>query len=99
MSHEACETLFGICSGHGECINNTCHCDDGWSGYGDLLDRTPYDCNVNKTMVITFYSIQVVLDLFGVCLSLFRLKGVALWQIGRAVQQECRDRSRMPSSA
>src|SRR5262249_62356572 len=24
---------------------------------------------------------------------------VSIWQIGRAVQQECRDRSRMPSSA
>src|SRR5204862_173850 len=24
---------------------------------------------------------------------------VSMWQIGRAVQQECRDRSRMPSSA
>eukprot|EP00456_Euglypha_rotunda_P004720 TRINITY_DN107973_c0_g1_i2.p1 TRINITY_DN107973_c0_g1~~TRINITY_DN107973_c0_g1_i2.p1 ORF type:complete len:103 (-),score=15.38 TRINITY_DN107973_c0_g1_i2:19-327(-) len=44
--------------------------------------------------------VPVVLgDVLGVQDAVLRLQRVALGEIGRAVQQECRDRSRMPSSA
>jgi hypothetical protein len=32
---------------HGKCINNTCICDNGYNGLGELQDRRGYDCNTN----------------------------------------------------
>src|SRR5438094_897740 len=39
-----------------------------------------------------------ILIAVGVCLSMVQLMAVFISKIGRAVQQECRDRPRMPSS-
>jgi hypothetical protein len=39
-----------IC-GNGKCINNTCICNHGWSGLGELQDRRGYDCHTNVSKI------------------------------------------------
>src|SRR5205085_7917605 len=50
-------------------------------------------CAAKTSATVTFPSLNLI-SLFAFCFNIW-LNG----EIGRAVQQECRDRSRMPSSA
>eukprot|EP00456_Euglypha_rotunda_P059093 TRINITY_DN49270_c0_g1_i3.p1 TRINITY_DN49270_c0_g1~~TRINITY_DN49270_c0_g1_i3.p1 ORF type:complete len:188 (+),score=1.60 TRINITY_DN49270_c0_g1_i3:21-584(+) len=75
---EGCETFFGTCSGHGQCINNSCICDDGWSGHGDLLDLSGHDCNISSTMKLIVYTFLCIANFYGVCLAIHRLRRVSL---------------------
>lgn len=36
------------CSGHGTCTpNNTCVCDDGWTGLSDIINTEGVDCQIS----------------------------------------------------
>ena len=61
------------CSGRGIVILNECHCDPGWSGIGDMINRDNIDCNINITVVRVLHSIWLFLVLIGASLAIIKL--------------------------
>lgn len=48
----------GTCSGHGECINNTCVCEDGFTGLSDWLNTENLDCQINIKIYKAFWGLN-----------------------------------------
>lgn len=44
-------SILGACSGHGQCINNTCVCNSGWTGKSDFINADGIDCQINTKVV------------------------------------------------
>jgi len=40
-----------LCNGHGQCVNNVCICDSGWSGVSDIIGAPEQDCMMNNLAV------------------------------------------------
>jgi hypothetical protein len=54
------------CSGKGYCSSEgICICNDGWSGRGEMIDRTGIDCNVNQTGINVIHAMGIVVALLA----------------------------------
>lgn len=55
------------CSSHGQCMIDSCICNDGWSSYGDF---SPFgnDCSINILSVTILSSISIALGFLIACL-------------------------------
>ena len=62
---------YPICSGNGQCVNDFCVCNSGWTSYADWEINNGYDCDINILSIrllgglITFFgsiSIYYILE-------------------------------------
>ena len=67
MTLKTSSYMYEMCTGNGECVDDACLCDEGWTGNGDFLNAKGEDCQVHLG-VITFLHI---LCLVIVCLNFF----------------------------
>lgn len=52
------------CSSHGSCINNTCICDDNWSGASDFVNTESLDCQINNYIILGLWILNIVVILY-----------------------------------
>mmetsp|Transcript_11284 Transcript_11284/g.12932 ORF Transcript_11284/g.12932 Transcript_11284/m.12932 type:complete len:402 (-) Transcript_11284:151-1356(-) len=54
------------CSGHGTCTpNNTCVCDDGWTGLSDIINTEGVDCQISIPAVKGIWGVTLLLAVWG----------------------------------
>jgi hypothetical protein len=59
------------CSGNGYCSSEgICICNDGWSGRGEMIDRTGIDCNVNQTGIIIIHVIGIIIACIAMSMAI-----------------------------
>jgi hypothetical protein len=74
------------CSGNGYCSSEgICICNDGWSGRGEMIDRTGIDCNVNENALTIMHSIGTIMS-FATMLMALRANYRALHNAGRTLR-------------
>ena len=62
-----------ICSGHGDCVNDFCYCDNGWTGLTDFEPIDGLDCDIN---ILAIRIISVYVSFFGFITLITILKGL-----------------------
>lgn len=55
-----------ICSGHGQCVDGTCICDEGWTGLGDFQRISGVGCPINKSTIKYWSIVNLIGSVFSV---------------------------------
>lgn len=57
------ENTLGACSGQGTCVNNTCICNDGWTGRSDWINTEGTDCQIYENSIKFLWGLNIFFSL------------------------------------
>ncbi|GMH79191.1 hypothetical protein TrLO_g13597 [Triparma laevis f. longispina] len=70
--------IYELCTNNGVCSNDSCICDEGWSGAGDFLNMEGEDCHVHTPTIKVLHGFCLVLVIINLCLTLSQVVPDAL---------------------
>lgn len=79
-----------IFSGHGQCVDGTCVCDEGWTGLGDFQRISGYGYPIDKLSIMYWSMVNLIATCLGSCYVLAYIVENRLLYVKRFTENKAR---------
>jgi hypothetical protein len=74
---------YPICSGHGDCVQDLCICEKGWTSITDFMSSENYDCDIDIKAIRIWSLINIVLSVISFAAITFLLRKEGAFTLNR----------------